>query len=127
MKQSTYIISLLEKYWPDECDAAGDTNINDIVEGDVVYESAKGGSYIDLELVITVLVGATEFIKNTISIYKYLKEKYGKPPTHDEIENELSKKESIESSSTQEEIPPETKQRVIESVCQDLDNENNSE
>lgn len=100
MTETDLKLLLLEKHLPDECDAVGLTYLNEIIENETEYIAAAGGSYIDLEVVITVLIGTVELIEKAIKVYKFYKEKQGKPPTpsdlKDGVESELTSVPNID-------------------------------
>ncbi|MBD2214771.1 hypothetical protein H6G27_33730 [Nostoc linckia FACHB-104] len=118
MKRETLVIGLLEEYWADECDAAGLTNVQDIVEGKIQYESAEGASYIDLVTVLTVLVAATEFVKNAIDIYETLKKQKNKNPEDTELKAEMKNKQL-----EPDDIDEITRNNVYKYVCKKLEQE----
>lgn len=122
MDKSALIFEILEKYWTDECDAVGPTNVEDIVEGEVSYESAEGGSYIDLGEVITILAAAATFIRNVIDIYKSLEQDKKKFPDDEDLKLEARKKK-LES----EDIDEETKNKIYKEISEKLAKSNSEE
>lgn len=86
MLESDFKLEILEKYFPDECEIMGPTYLEEIIHNKVDYDSAEGGSYIDLEVIIAVLVGAVELIEKGIKAYNFLKEKRKDKLTCKEIE-----------------------------------------
>lgn len=118
MDKSTLIIELLEEYWSDECDAAGSSNVQDIAEGNVTYESAEGGSYLDLTEVLTILAAAATFVRHTIDIYETLKKKWNKKPQDTDLKSEMTAR-NLEP----EEIDKATRNKVYKAVSKKLENE----
>ncbi|MEL6442137.1 MAG: hypothetical protein AAFQ80_23195 [Cyanobacteria bacterium J06621_8] len=119
MKKSEFVIEILEKHWEDECDAAGTANVEDIVEGEIQYESAEGGSYIDLGEVLVTLAAAATFVKNTIDIYKTLKKDSNKSPNYQELRIEMKRKDL-----ELHEIDDNTKDEVYKDICENLEKDN---
>ena len=117
MSESDLKMLLLEKYLSDECDAVGPTYLQEIVENKTKYEAAEGGSNIDLEVVITVLVGTIELIEKAIQAYKYIQEKRGKSPSLTDLQ------ESVESKlESQPAIDIETREKIYYDIAEYLRN-----
>ena len=119
MNKSALVIEILEEYWTDECDAAGLANVKDIVEGEIQYESAEGGSYIDLGSILTTLAAGSVFIKNTIDIYESLRKKLNTNPNCENIKSEMKQKNLVP-----DEIDENTSNEVYKSICEKLEKDN---
>lgn len=114
MHKNDLIISLVEELWPDEYDLAGPNNLKDIISGDVEFEDVVGGSNIDLESALTVLVTIVTGIKTTIDIYDRLKTRLQRKPTVDEVIEEQHVDASIG-----KEINHQQRKLIIEAVIKD--------
>lgn len=119
MNKSDLVIGILEEYWTDECDAAGLANVEDIVGGEIEYQSAEGGSYIDLGEVLTALAAAATFIKNAIDIYKTLRKKSNENPNENDLKSEMKRENLVP-----DEIDEETQIEVYRDVCKNLNEDN---
>jgi hypothetical protein len=93
MERVDFITELLEQLWPDECDLAGDSNIRDLVLGDVEFKRVFGASNISLEGALTVLASAVTVIKTTIEIYDSLQKKLGHKPSAETLLAEQTRSE----------------------------------
>lgn len=118
MKKTDLVIGILQKYWEDECDAAGAANVEDIVEGEIQYESAEGGSYIDLGEVLVALAAGATFVKNTIDIYQTLKKDCDKIPSYQELRTKMKQKDL-----EPEDIDENTRNEVYKDICETIEKE----
>ena len=115
MEHTDFVIELLEQLWPDECDLAGDSNLRDLVSGEVEFKSVFGASNISLEGALTVLASAVTIIKSTLEIYESLKKKLGKKPSAEAIVAEQAK--SAEAADPRAvRIDPEQRRAIVEAV-----------
>lgn len=105
MNERELIIEILEKYFPDECDLAGPTNLQKIAEGNADFVRAEYGSNLDTTQVLAILASVAGFLNSTFSIYKNWGT--GKPPDKAEL------KDAVEATVK---IPPEISAEDLEKI-----------
>jgi hypothetical protein len=85
MNEVQFVVGTLDKYWATECDIAGPSNVRDLAEGEIEIEPVEGGHFLDLVATLTLLSTAATFIKESIEIYRILREELSRNPNHDEF------------------------------------------
>ncbi len=119
MNDSLLITELLKENFHVECETAGPTNLQDIIEAEVDFVSAEHGSYMDLGDAIGTLVIATTFIKTTLDIYTALKKEFGRNPQKDELKIRITtKKDTFQS------LDKKTRDRLMKAIIQRLNKKN---
>jgi len=83
---------LVRRYWPEECDALGESVVRDVVTGDHELTPVPGASYIDLVEIIKAVADAVVTIKAIVEIQKLLREQLGREPNSKEVENKVSER-----------------------------------
>jgi hypothetical protein len=77
----------------DDCGAVGPSNVNNIVEGRVVFQQPETGRFFPLLEVLQDLAAAVAFIKGAIELYNVLRARLGRPPSPGELK--AASKETI--------------------------------
>lgn len=83
MHERELVNEVLEKFFPDECDLAGPTNVRKIAGGNAEVVRAEYGANLDLTQVIAILASVAGVINNALSIYKNWEG--AKPPDKGEL------------------------------------------
>lgn len=98
MENKDLIISILNKDLPVECSFVGDKNVSDItdsvIKGDVSFQHAEGGAYLDFESMITIISGAVTIIAGLLVIYNESRRLREKPLTPVELKIYYLEKET---------------------------------
>jgi hypothetical protein len=82
---------LLIQYWPDEIVVVGPTNVSDVAEGDVQFETVEGGQKLDISAALQTLILAATFSRQVVALYGDLRTQLGRKPTRDELSKAASK------------------------------------
>lgn len=85
MNEHKIVTALLQKYWSNEYEMAGPANIRDIIDGYDDFETAEGGSYIDLTTTLAIVSVVVAGIQTILQVYSLLKERNKEAPTAAEI------------------------------------------
>ena len=88
------VVSLLNEFYPAECEMAGPTNVQDVVDG-AEFISPEHASAMDLSDAIGTLIIATTFIKTVVDIFVALKTELKRKPKVEEIEIKISVSKEI--------------------------------
>jgi hypothetical protein len=106
------ILDILHKFWSEECEIVGLSNVEDIVNGDVEFEQAEGGHYIDFGEILILLATAAAFAKDSIELVEMAKRRLGREPTHIELIQEASSRKL-----EPEGIEPTKREAIYEYLC----------
>jgi hypothetical protein len=90
--ENALIESLVRRYWPEECDAIGESVVSDVVRGDHELTSVQGASYVNLAEIIKAVADAVVTIKTILEIQQLLRNKLGRPPGDVELESGVSQR-----------------------------------
>lgn len=118
MNNHLFVSELLQENYPIECEIVGAQNLQDIVESEVIFESAESGSYMDLSQTIGLLSVAVTFIKTVIDIYTALKNELKRKPNKNEIEIRI-----VESKKGFNDLDKASRKRLIKAIIDKLENE----
>jgi len=118
MDNHLLVSELLNENFPVECEIVGSTNLKDLVDAEVTFESAESGSYMDLSATIGFLVVVVTFIKNAVDIYISLKKEWKRKPEKDEIEIRI-----VVSKEVAKHLDKTTRERLIKAVISKIENE----
>ena len=108
------VVSLLNEFYPAECDIVGPTNVQDVADG-VEFVSPEHASAMDLSDAIGTLVIATTFIKTVIDIFVALKTELKRKPKTEEIEIKISAPKEII-----QKIDEKTRKKLIAEIIKKL-------
>ena len=108
MTHEALLSDTLQKFFSDECDLAGPTNVRDIVRGDVEFVRTKYGSNFDLSHVLTFLATMTGFVSGIISIAEKSARLINSWRTSKELQQEVR---------TSLALPPGIDEKLFAEIC----------
>ena len=94
MKDTELVERVLFAAFPEECNAAGRSNVKDIISGDVVLAAPDEGRPFPIGEVLPFLKDAAQLTLAFIAIYKALKDQLKRKPTVAELESKVATSQS---------------------------------
>lgn len=91
MNQMNVVTEILQEVLPAECEIVGPSALQEIVE-ESEFDTADGGSNMDLGSALSILLSAAAIIKTALEIYKLLKEEHKRPATKEEFSERVEQK-----------------------------------
>lgn len=87
---------LLEKHFPVEYQIVGTTRVTDMIKGNLEFDSAEGGNYIDPTLALAILSTGIAIIQTVLQVISIMREREKAEPTLQAVIIEVSKVHALE-------------------------------
>ncbi|WP_342723928.1 hypothetical protein AAFG07_33280 [Bradyrhizobium sp. B097] len=91
MNEKDLARNILTNVFPEECRTVGPNSLNDLLSGDVTIVPPEEGRPFPLMEVFEFLKEAAQFIIAAYSVYKILRDQFGRKPTLRELKQETAK------------------------------------
>jgi hypothetical protein len=92
-QQEHHLVSeIVREQLPDETDLIGETTYQQIVQGYSQFEGGSTGLRADMVTIMAVVASAVGIVKGSMEIIKLWRELYGKEPTVEEVQSELTRR-----------------------------------
>jgi hypothetical protein len=115
MDKNFLIRETLLKFFPNECEMVGDSNLDYIASGSIEVIKTQGGANFDLTPIFYALINWSTLISNFITAYGFLKTKKETSPSVSQINIEITNNISIDNN-----ISTEQKIEVFEHLLAEL-------